>query len=654
MRQRRIQFLSLIIALFLALLADTLVPEVVAPVDHTLSDWRTRSVIRVQHWLAEREGRDSIERRFIIIDIDEKTFAEQGAWPWRREKVAELLRVLIEDYQVSSVALDIVFPEIRADDSSVAKQMSKPVVTGAVVYDLLQRKLPGISNGLPASMLVLNEFQVPVYQGLPSKANHAQIMPRQIGHITPIFDSDGTIRHLPPVICDVRNINECRPLLEIVAYANLFQASNFALMPNSNWFGAPWHLVLTDGEGDTLVKVPLRKNGALVVPYRHHFRDWTAISATDVLKKRANADLLRGTIVLLGSTALGMGDVVSTPVRSEAAGLEPHAEVLSALFDNNFAYEPRIAKLLVAIVLIGFAALLVMAIRLVQRPFAAAFIYPLWMMVSMLGGMAVVMASFIWADVLLPVVPFFLFPPLAVFFCVLAEYYRTNKQKLGIFNLLSTYLPRQVARHLSDQNASDSRLEIGIDASQREMTVLFADIRGFTGLVEKCSPELVATIMHRVFTEMANAVVNHGGTIDKFIGDAVMAFWNAPDDDPNHATHAFEAALEMVRRIDGLADFCEGLGVEPVTIGIGIETGSTLVGHFGSNHRRTYTALGETVVLASRIEGLSLNYERSILVGPNCASQLDQSRLEYMGRAKVRGRQQLVDLFAPKGHQNSP
>ncbi|WMW81079.1 adenylate/guanylate cyclase domain-containing protein [Undibacterium cyanobacteriorum] len=648
MRQRKIQFLALAFALLLSLFADTLMPEFVAPVDHTLSDWRTRTAIRFQHWLLDRRGEDAIERRFIIVDIDEKTFNEQGAWPWRREKVAELLRILTDEYQVASVALDIVFPEVRADDNSVAKQMAKPVVTGAVVYDLLERRLPAIESGLPKSMLVSNPGKVPAFLGAPSKANHPNIMPKQVGHITPIFDSDGTIRHLPPVICDSRKSGECRPLLEIVAYANLFQSPNFALQANSNWFGAPAHLVLSDGEGDVFAKVPLRRDGAIVVPYRHHFRDWTMVSATDILKRRANADILRGTIVLLGSTALGMGDVVSTPVRSEAAGLEPHAEVLSALFENNFLYEPKAAKLVVFVVLLAFAALLIGAMKTVQRPFAAAFIYPVWMIGSILAGVLVVMLSMLWGDLLLPVVPFFLFPFFAVFFCVLAEYYRANKQKLGILNVLSTYLPRQVARHLSDQTVASVDGEIGIDASQREMTVLFADIRGFTGLVEKCSPELVATIMHRVFTEMANAVVNHGGTIDKFIGDAVMAFWNAPDEDPNHAMHAFEAALEMVRRIDGLAEFCDSLGVEPVTIGIGIETGATLVGHFGSSHRRTYTALGETVVLASRIEGLSLNYDRSILVGPNCALQLDQSRLEYMGRAKIRGRQQLVDLFAPK------
>lgn len=648
MRQKRIQIFSLLLAILVSLFASHVSREFVAPIDHTLNDWRTRLSIRLNHWYLERNKLDPYERRFVIIDIDEKTFAEQGPWPWRREKVSELLRILTDEYQVSSAALDIVFPEARADDVQLAKQMRKPLVTGAVVYDLLKRELPAIDTGLPATMLATNKDNAPVFLGVPSKANHAVIMPQQIGHITPIFDSDGTIRHLPPVICHTKKPTECRPLLEIVAFASLLQNPRFELQKPSSILSAHWELLIKDEAGDTVSSIPLDSDGAIVVPYRHQFRDWVAVSATDVLMRRANADILRGSIVLLGSTALGMGDVVSTPVRSEAAGLEPHAEVLSALFEGNFVYQPRISEVLVFFILLALASFLRWAIRKIQSPLASAFVYPMWMALSWFGCASLLMYLYMAHEIMLPLVPFFLFPPMAVFFCILAEYYSTNKQKISIFNLLSTYLPKQVAHRLSDQGRGQQIAENSIDATRREMTVLFADIRGFTGLVEKCSPELVAALMHRVFTEMAVSVVNHGGTIDKFIGDAVMAFWNAPDDDPDHADHAFQAALEMVERIAGLGDFCRTLGVDPVTIGIGLESGTTLVGHFGSAHRRTYTALGETVVLASRIEGLSVQYDQDILIGPNCAIQLDQSKLLYLGRANVRGRQQTIDIFAPK------
>lgn len=176
---------------------------------------------------------------------------------------------------------------------------------------------------------------------------------------------------------------------------------------------------------------------------------------------------------------------------------------------------------------------------------------------------------------------------------------------------------------------------------------MFADIRGFTGIVETQSPEVVATLMHKIFSEMAHAVVNHHGTIDKFIGDAVMAFWNAPDDDPDHAQHAFDAAQEMLERIRNLSEFCTNLGIAPVSVSIGLESGYALIGHFGSEHRRTYTALGETVVLASRIEGLAAQYNQHILIGQVCAQNLQAEAIQYLGQTTIRGRQQMIEVYAP-------
>ena len=177
--------------------------------------------------------------------------------------------------------------------------------------------------------------------------------------------------------------------------------------------------------------------------------------------------------------------------------------------------------------------------------------------------------------------------------------------------------------------------------------MLFADINGFAALCENLTPETVAGFTQRVFTEMAEAVVAQRGTIDKFIGDAVMAFWNAPDDDADHAGHALAAAQEIQRRIEALAPFCESLGIPPIGIGIGIETGEALVGNFGSAHRRTYTALGEPVILASRYEALAASLQQPILVGETCAAALCTPNLKLLGDYPIRGRAQPVRLYAP-------
>jgi adenylate cyclase len=198
---------------------------------------------------------------------------------------------------------------------------------------------------------------------------------------------------------------------------------------------------------------------------------------------------------------------------------------------------------------------------------------------------------------------------------------------------------------VADRLSAYGQVHTTVDASRREITVLFADIHGFAGLSESTTPEIVARLMQRVFSEMAEAVVNHHGTIDKFIGDAIMAFWNAPDDDPLHASRALAAAMDIQKRMDALAPFCDELGLLPIKVGIGLETGSALVGNFGSAHRRTFTALGEPVILASRLEGLTSMYKEQILIGQSCASALGLQDLRVLGTVQIRGRIQPVTIY---------
>jgi adenylate cyclase len=147
---------------------------------------------------------------------------------------------------------------------------------------------------------------------------------------------------------------------------------------------------------------------------------------------------------------------------------------------------------------------------------------------------------------------------------------------------------------------------------------------------------------------MSAVVVQHNGTIDKFIGDAIMAFWNAPQDDPEHAQHALNAALAMQKEIAALDSFCVEHGIVPIGIGIGIETGVALVGNFGSEHRRTYTAMGEPVVLASRLEGITRTLQQSILIGERCAQTIGLDQLQSLGGTQVRGRTRPIHIYAPR------
>jgi adenylate cyclase len=615
-------------------------PAELMPVEHVMNDWRTRLALHA-----------TAESRVVVIDIDERSLAEagQGPWPWPRPVIARLLQTLIDEYHVASIAVDMVLPEVRPDEAALAQQMRRAEVTGAVVYDLDHRNLPPLLQRLPAPPPFVAAAGAPLVSGPAALSNHAGLMPIQAGHINPMFDDDGALRRLPPLICNANR--ECRPSLTMMSFMSLLDGPRLSLQRGEGWLAAPWTLTISAAESTVMSTLPLSRDGLLVVPYRHSKKDWTYISAVDILNKKPDPALLKGVMVLLGGTALGMQDVIATPISPVTVGFEPHVEILSALLDNDFPIEPRWGLAMDMLLLLPFGVFLGWALGRFGKPGQRAALFPAWLVLTWLASATLVMLALRQFNLLLPLIPILVFPPLAVLLTVLAELYRTGSEHAGVLSLLSAYLPRPVAARLATFGRGSMRVDTSLDASRREISVMFADVHGFAGITEERPPEVIARLMQRVFSEMAEAVVQNNGTIDKFIGDAIMAFWNAPDDDPKHARHALAAAAEIHRRIAALAPFCAELGVLPISVGIGIESGHALVGNFGSIHRRTFTALGEPVVLASRLEGLTARYNEAILLGPGCAAELDRSfgaaATRPLGELQIRGRVQALKVYAP-------
>jgi adenylate cyclase len=645
MHIRYLRHLCLLSALLMALLALSIAPQLTQALDNALNDWRTRLS---WYFPGGKVLSDQKERRVIIVDIDERSIVEQGAWPWPREKVAKFIEILLDEYSVSGVALDIVFPEAKNKDAQLLMQLKRDEITGAVVYDLIERGQPEITQGLPPFFKVKNDQNAPITFGIPVTANHAALMPNRIGHITPLFDGDGSIRHLSPIICHPQKTNQCRPLLGIASYMGLLTSPSLEIKKGKGLLSPKWELAILESEDIELAKIPLDANATITVPYRHRQSDWTSVSATDILKQKVDPQLLKNGLILVGSTALGMSDVVFTPVSPVASGLEPHAEVMLALLDDGFLVEPQYGLYIVALILMPLLGLFYWALSRFNLPLQRSIIFPLWLVISWSVGLIASMVAYQSYQLLLPLTPLALFPLFALLLSISVELYLSTRERLGVAGLLAAYLPKQVAEKLTNKNRLNDVMDTSVDASRRQITVLFADVRGFTAIAENNHPEVVAKLMHRIFSEMSAAVVAHQGTIDKFIGDSVMAFWNAPDDDPLHCVHALGAAQEMLKRINSLTEFYHQLGLTQVRIGIGMETGFALVGNFGSAHRRTYTALGETVVLASRLEGLTAQYQRSIIIGEACAKVLGIDTLEALGETQLRGRQRTIALYSPK------
>ncbi|MBC3873055.1 adenylate/guanylate cyclase domain-containing protein [Undibacterium flavidum] len=659
MRFPQTRFLTSLCVLLVVVFAGHFSPELTSPIDRFLSDWRSRVAIQWTNYQARRHSLDSKERRLVLIDIDEKSVAIEGAWPWPREKIAALLESLVEHYHASGVALDIVFPEARENDAVLAKQIKRSEVTGSVIYDLQSRHLPQLSYQLPSVMGAEFAKNAPRIIGQATTSNHPGIMPLRIGHITPVIDDDGAIRKIPGTICAPGRDLKCIPLFEASIMSGLLEQPQLRLQAGTGFFASPWELLVSDGIGSVVAHIPLDRDGLLAIPYRHLPSDWTAFSATDILRRRIDVQNVQSTIALIGSTAMGMADVIATPINPNAAGLEPHAEILSAMLDDSFSYRPRYAELLVLSVLFPLLLLLNYANRRWKKSVYAPLIYPVWLAIAFACGFVFSLGIYLFAHLLLPLFGFLIFPPLAILIYVLFALYRSNTEYFGLQKLMSTYLPKQVTNQQTDVARAQRIMDTSIDAARREITVLFADVRGFTGLVETQSPEVIAVLMDKVFGEMASAVIHHGGTIDKFIGDAVMAFWSgnehqidskvaaATSGSDKQAADALMAAIEMHQRIQNLTDFCTQLGLPPVSISIGIESGMAIVGHFGSEQRRTYTAFGDVVVVASRLEALAAQFQEHILLGQGCAQQLDQDKLRHLGQTQIRGRSQSIQVFAP-------
>lgn len=576
------------------------------------------------------------EHRFSIVDIDENSLERIGAWPWPRQAFAELLDKLIHTQGVSAVALDMIFPESKPDDALFATQLRDEKVLAAVLFDKQTSRQAGRLDAPRWPISIPVDVTPPLASGF--LANYQDLGPAQLGHINPVID-DGAVRRIEALIC--YPAVGCYPTFTLATYMLLADASRLALVRGEGLAAPAYWLRALDAEGRLLVRMPLADDFTFTVPYRHRREAWSSIPAADVLQGVIAPDALRDSPILIGGTAFGLADVIATPLHGVAAGIEAHAETFSALLDGSeaFAFRPRGALAMLG----GWMAL--WAVLLVWQIVSGS--HPLRRMLTPLGWLACFLpASFIAglvmqgsASWLMPVFPVLAFGLLGVALCTSLELYLSARMGRGLFAQFSAYLPASMVAQL----ARRQQVGMQIDAQQRELTVMFVDIRNFALMSESLSADAGAQLLQTFFTEVGQVVNRHGGIVDKYIGDAVMSFWNAIDDDADHASHALAAAAEIRQR---MASFPAGpWGQGGLRVGIGVETGSVLVGNFGPPQRRTFTALGDTVVLASRYEALSRPLGHTVVVGPGTADAVSEAGLLCVGEHLVRGHTRLLKLY---------
>jgi adenylate cyclase len=621
-----LRWLALGMAAACVLLLSALSPGFLARVDERSGDllWR---------WSATADP----ERRLVIVDIDDASLAEIGAWPWPRATLAQLVRG-IQSLEPSALALDMVFPESRDGDALLAGRLqARPPVALAQILALDGSTVE--SGSLQGAVGPKGACSPVATAATGFIGNATGLFAPAAGHITPFISPDGAVRQLPAHICwEQRNY---QPLVLSLLDAASGGQDQFALEAGAGLLGPAY--VLRHQALPTLA-VPVDAQGHVRVPYKRKREAFVSVSARDVLAGRAPAALFKGALVLVGATAFGLGDAVPTPHGGAVSGVEVHAQFLSGLLDGHVPETPRTqGSLQLLMALAAAAALLGVCaagrVRAWVLPAAGV------VLVALLFGVHAyaLLEHDVWLGWATPAS----FALLASALLAVAEHARVRLERERLYRNLAAYLPEPVAARIAL-----SEVKGVIEAERREITVLFADIRNFSAYCEGRPPEEAAAMLHVFFSTATRVVEAQQGVIEEFVGDAIMAVWNAPATCADHPKRAFDAALALLADTRELFPDQGPPGLEPLALGIGIETGQALVGSFGPSTRRTHGALGDTVTIASRLTGLTADLAQPILIGEAAAARLQAEHpdvaLSTLGVFLLEGLRRTYQIFAPR------
>ena len=614
---------------------------------------------------------NTVDNRLVIVDVDEKSLAAQGRWPWSRDKLSRLVEILFDDYGVGLLGFDIVFAE--PDDSSGLKVLERlaetdfkadpnylarlQVIRPTLDYDGLFaetiQKYPVIlgyyfnfsagnekaatSGALPAPTFIKGTFQGKRIEFLKAQgygANLEQLQTSALGagHFNPQPDRDGVIRRVPMVI-EYDGQYYASLSLEMIRQAlggqQIVPRFEKPLFGGKGYPGLEWMKV-----GNR--SIPVDRHIQTLVPYRGQRGSFPYVSATDVLDKKADKSVLKGATVLVGTTAPGLLDLRATPVEEAYPGVEVHANLIAGVMDGSVKELPAYTMGAEVILLSLFGLLMALLVPMLS-PLAATVATSL-LLVLYIGFNLVVW----YTGVVLPLASGVMMLVLMFVLNMSYGYFIETRGKRQLTGLFGQYIPPELVDEMSDHPSDYS-----LAAQSRELSVLFSDVRGFTTLSEGLSPAELSELMGRFLTPMTRIIHDQRGTIDKYMGDAIMAFWGAPVDDPEHALHALEAGRAMLSALDGVnAEFAEK-GWPEIRIGVGINTGVMSVGNMGSEFRIAYTVLGDAVNLSSRLEGLTKDYGVSFIVGEDTRAAVPQYAYRELDRVRVKGKDRPVVIFEP-------
>jgi len=552
----------------------------------------------------------SVDSRIKLLAVDEESLDKVGKWPWPRNIIAE-----VSDKLLAKGAL-AVWPDIYysnksqnpAEDRAWEMVAAKyPNLFLPVYFDFQTRKVKG--------QVVVEGLQKPV---IP-------IDPKQTGHINVIPDDDRVVRK---VMLGISN-GETRVSAISVKLANLLLPADHQVTwsDDNRWL-----------KGDT--PLPVGPHNELYFSYATKPLDQRVetISIAKVLSGEVDPAYFAGSVVLIGPYAMGLDDAYYTPASKtlEMYGVAIHANIMQSLLDGKIYTRASQPVGLMVIVLLGFLAY-----------FSMERVRAKWSILIMVGLLIVYTVSevivFQTLSVLLP----YLYPVLTIIsvyiFSLVSQYLIERRERGRVTGIFGRYVSKAVV-----QEILASKEEIKVGGVRKDITLVFVDIRGFTPLSESMEPEDIIKILNEYLDLCSRAVFAQEGTIDKFIGDGVMSIFGAPIEQADHPERAVLAALQMQREAGTLAErLLEQYG-RSVSFGIGINSGPAVVGNIGSQERMDYTAIGDTVNLAARLE--SNAKPGQILISKATYERVkDRFRVTVLEPIKVKGKENLVEIYQVEG-----
>jgi adenylate cyclase len=395
------------------------------------------------------------------------------------------------------------------------------------------------------------------------------------------------------------------------------------------------------GEGEHALHIPTDGHSNVLVPWRGRHGDaFNYYSISDILEKKVSVDVLKDRIILVGTTAPGLLDLRSTPLQKTYPGVEVHANIISGILDDMVRHQPAWVLGAELLMLIGIGLLMLLV---------TGRLAPLWQ-VAVSAGLGLVVTALnllAWNNgLVLPLASSLLLLAVLFTYTMAYGYFFEAQGKRSITRLFGQYVPPE----LVDEMAADPD-SISMAGESRELTVLFSDVRDFTSISEGLSATELAALMNAYLTSMTRLIHKHRGTIDKYMGDAIMAFWGAPVHDPDHARRALLTAMDMSAELSSLATDFRARGWPALHIGIGLNTGPMNVGNMGSEFRMAYTVMGDAVNLGSRLEGLSKNYGVTIVVSESTRAAVPDFAYRCLDRVRVKGKLEPVSIYEPVGPQ---